>query len=110
MSPEEIRKSIRLISINEVINPEGLQGRFMEVRIGFFDARSLILEAKWNLPKDEYHDDALVPLVKNWLHMICKDIGAATEEWKIDDGAFEKSKKAPARATPQFVSPGNIPS
>jgi hypothetical protein len=83
-------------------------GPFWKATIAFRDAIGPVMQATWYLPVSEFPDDSIVPVVRNYLHRLCKDIAEQTADWYLDDTQYQSLKRQahPSRAK----GPSDLPS
>jgi hypothetical protein len=107
----------RKIEIIEIVRVEERQvprsqevyasGPFWKATIAFRDAIGVVMQATWYLPVSEFADDSVVPVVRNYLHRLCKDIADQTPDWLLDDAKYQAMKRQVPPS--QSKGPSKIP-
>lgn len=95
---------LEIIEVDEVptTRPQrkGIKEKCWKATLGLkdFDG-NVVLRGTWYLSKKDVPDSSILPLVRCYLHFVCKNISESTQDWALDDTqrkALTRQSKAPS--------------
>lgn len=98
-----IKDRIQLVEITEVENRPGDPKRepHWKVTLALTSPHPYppTLQATWYMRKKDWPDASLLPGARHWMNRLCRDIAEATDDWALEEAAFQSLKRPPP--TPQ---------